>query len=256
MTYLYFPRAALDYLRTIFGALVLSNQDCFRSTEGYEELLKAIPDSRVVGTMRTKWATSPSRSSKDKWNDLLKQAQKAQSVSAHSIYFVYWLLTPDSRRAAPIQNLMAALEDVILQYTYPRLDAEVSKHRNHLLKAPFCVHPKTGRVCVPLDLATIDNFDPESVPTVGRLLRELDGFVRDNEDSKEFHSGRPYHSLLSPFPFLKACFVDWKKTSLKPYIDLLDRHALSLMETTRYEKRKTGQFPRDFCPLNISHNVS
>lgn len=37
-----------------------------------------------------------------------------------------------------------AIEDIILQYTYPRIDAEVSKHRNHLLKAPFCVHPGTG----------------------------------------------------------------------------------------------------------------
>lgn len=41
-------------------------------------------------------------------------------------------------------QLVAAMEDIILQYTYPRLDAEVSKHRNHLLKAPFCVHPGTG----------------------------------------------------------------------------------------------------------------
>ena len=30
-----------------------------------------------------------------------------------------------------------ALEDVILQYTYPRVDTEVSKHLNHLLKSPF-----------------------------------------------------------------------------------------------------------------------
>jgi len=36
------------------------------------------------------------------------------------------------------------------------------------------VHPKTGRVCVPVDPAMVDAFDPTTVPTVGQLLQELD----------------------------------------------------------------------------------
>lgn len=92
---------------------------------------------------------------------------------------------------------MNAMEDIVLQYTYPRLDVEVSKRRNHLLKAPFCVHPKTGRVCVPIDPAKIDDFDPEAVPTIGQLLRELDAVGKDEETMGEHHSGASLFFMTS-----------------------------------------------------------
>lgn len=87
------------------------------------------------------------------------------------------------------------LEDIVLQYTYPRLDAEVSKHRNHLLKAPFCIHPKTGRVCVPVDPATIERFNPEEVPTVNQLLNELDSAIIEATPG-EHHSGKILLTVL------------------------------------------------------------
>ena len=42
------------------------------------------------------------------------------------------------------------------------------------MQAPFCVHPKTGKVCVPIDPARAYDFDPETVPTVESLLQELE----------------------------------------------------------------------------------
>jgi DNA primase small subunit len=130
------------------------------------------------------------------------------------------------------------MEDIILNYTYPRLDAEVSKHRNHLLKAPFCIHPKTGRVCVPVDPERIDEFDPERVPTVGQLLRELDSIGKPEGETEAHHSGTP--RFMTPFAVPADKDVDWEKTSLKPYVDMLDKHALRLMEEVRRSKRETG----------------
>jgi DNA primase small subunit len=137
--------------------------------------------------------------------------------------------------------MMHAMEDIILQYTYPRIDAEVSKHRNHLLKAPFCVHPKTGRICVPVDPERIDEFDPELVPTVGLLLRELDATTA--ESSGEEHSGS---SPLLPTSRRRCtpndgfCASDWEKTSLKPYVEMLEKHALGLMNVVRKDRIANG----------------
>lgn len=129
--------------------------------------------------------------------------------------------------------LTAAKEDIILQYTYPRLDAEVSKHRNHLLKAPFCIHPKTGRVCVPVDPRTIDKFDPEKVPTVSQLLNELDKLAPvPSGEGAEHHS-------------------DWERTSLKAYVDMLDKHVMGLMEETRKVKQKMGASRPGLLPLRM-----
>jgi hypothetical protein len=43
-----------------------------------------------------------------------------------------------------------------------------------LLQAPFCVHPKTGKVCVPIDPAASAEFDPDAVPTLASVVAAAD----------------------------------------------------------------------------------
>jgi len=100
----------------------------------------------------------PNASSRDIWRRLekLQEDREARATTFK-----------DKRQAEML------LKEVVLQYSCPRLDVNVSKQMNHLLKSPFVVHPKTGRVCVPIDVSKVDEFAPEKVPTVGQLVEEL-----------------------------------------------------------------------------------
>ncbi|CAD7954835.1 unnamed protein product [Amoebophrya sp. A120] len=65
--------------------------------------------------------------------------------------------------------------ETLLRLLFPRLDVNVTKQMNHLAKCPFCIHPKTGRVCVPI--IDIENFDFETVPTLGNLIDEIEANI-------------------------------------------------------------------------------
>lgn len=107
------------------------------------------------------------------------------------------------------------LKDVAIQFAYPRLDINVSKQMNHLLKSPFVVHPKTGRVCVPIDPDNVNAFDPSTVPTIGKLAEELQKVG------------------------------DVQQTSLKPYIHYFETKFLQPLEKTAMEelRAKTSSTP-------------
>ena len=118
--------------------------------------------------------------------------------------------------------LLEAKQDIVLEYTYPRLDVEVSKKQIHLLKSPFVIHPGTGRVCVPIDTRRLAKFDPLGVPTVTELLGEIDDF--DGQDLKEEDEGKKTQ--------------DYEKTSLKPYVDYFRTYVASLLKDEKGVKRE------------------
>lgn len=62
------------------------------------------------------------------------------------------------------------VEEIKIQYCYPRLDVNVTKGFNHLLKSPFSIHPKTGKVSIVFKPEHAKNMKLEEIPTIYTLL--------------------------------------------------------------------------------------
>lgn len=123
----------------------------------------------------------------------------------------------------------------MLEYTYPRLDVEVSKKLNHLLKSPFVVHPGTGRVCVPIDISKADVFDPLGVPTVTQLLGEIDAWEKEKENEKS--TDEMVDDNANGVDSKKK-LQDYEKTSLKPYVDYFRAFVTELMRSENRQGKR------------------
>ncbi|GLT78109.1 hypothetical protein SLA2020_496550 [Shorea laevis] len=194
----FLARSYTEVLKDFFEAKLLSSQNLLSTEEKYEKILEMIPDSNIASELQGKW-----------------QENKRSSMPKENVDVVRWeqlkhILQSGKHKG---QGLRRCVEEIIFSFTYPRLDMEVSRKMGHLLKAPFCVHPQTGRVCVPIDPNHCDEFDPTTVPTLSQLLKELNmgGLREDAENELNRTSlGDSVKFFRSSFlqPLLKSCKED------------------------------------------------
>jgi len=97
------------------------------------------------------------KTSKEKW-EKLKNYLKNLDISLNKKY--------------EYNKYELCMKEIKLNFLYPRLDINVSKHLNHLLKAPFCVHPKTGLISVPLDKDEIYDFCLDDIPNIFSCIED------------------------------------------------------------------------------------
>ncbi|EJD32869.1 prim-pol domain-containing protein [Auricularia subglabra TFB-10046 SS5] len=151
-------RFATSKIPCNFNQLILTTQDAFAWEDRWRCLLgKLSGGSLFQSSLAAAWEAEPERCSLDKWDDILAEAKDLPGYVSRP------------RRI----GLQKSMEDMVLQCMYPRLDVQVSRRSEHLLKAPFCVHPDTGRICVPIDPSTVEEFNPDSVPTLTDILEEI-----------------------------------------------------------------------------------
>nr|XP_043613492.1 DNA primase small subunit [Erigeron canadensis] len=194
----FLERSYVDVLKNFFEEKLLCSQQLL-SDDRYEKILEMIPDESTSAILRGKWQENR-RSSRDinivRWEQLKHQCESSKQKA----------------------HIRRCVQEIVFSFTYPRLDMEVSKHMNHLLKAPFCIHPKTGRVCVPIDPNVCDEFDPTNVPTLSKLLREINavGLQAEGEVWERTSMGKSIRYLRESFlqPLLKSCKEDIEKSHI------------------------------------------
>eukprot|EP00794_Sanderia_malayensis_P017323 gene17323-19056_t len=154
---------SLSFVTEFFKKKFLIEQGILDCEENWKNVLAIIPDDSVRAKLNNMWQNHGADvAGKQKWEELCKELER------HKMF---------GRKFA---------DEIMCQYVYPRLDVNVSKGINHLLKSPFCVHPKTGRVCVPIDTQKLDEFDPFTVPTISTLCQEIDSYDKKfNEKNSE-----------------------------------------------------------------------
>uniref|UniRef100_A0AA85IQT4 DNA primase n=1 Tax=Trichobilharzia regenti TaxID=157069 RepID=A0AA85IQT4_TRIRE len=118
-------------------------------------------------------------------------------------------------------------KELVLNYTYPRLDANVSTGVNHLLKSPFCVHPKTGHVCIPFDPREVEKLDPLSVPTLNELVEQLSSNPVTDNNTSTFNNND--ENVASSDKYLLA----FKNTSLRSAIEYFEAFVNRLTQAER-----------------------
>ncbi|XP_019310363.1 DNA primase small subunit isoform X1 [Panthera pardus] len=207
-----FVRKSINIIKKYFEDYALVDQDILENKESWDKILALVPE-----TIHEK---------------LQQNFQKHHNSLQRWEYLKKTISSQDNTKNDKCGPWLEW--EIMLQYCFPRLDINVSKGINHLLKSPFSVHPKTGRISVPIDVQKVDQFDPFTVPTISSICRELDTISTNEGKRNEAESD------------IKHRTRDYKKTSLAPYIKVFEQFLENLDKSRKGELLKKSDLQKDF----------
>eukprot|EP00879_Flechtneria_rotunda_P032488 GHRR01035701.1.p1 GENE.GHRR01035701.1~~GHRR01035701.1.p1 ORF type:complete len:267 (+),score=123.45 GHRR01035701.1:919-1719(+) len=223
---------------------ILPQQQLLDQPEHYKPLLRYIPDEEIGRELSEKWdaggqgivpqglgagrrsSTSAAAAagtagdscclSVRRWDELVKLVTEQYQWLRHEKQY---------QRANALEK---CLSDILFAYSYPRLDVEVTKKMNHLLKAPFCVHPKTGKICVPIDPAAAWEFDPDDVPTVQQLVQEMAAVKQEQQEQQQGQGGGAGDDAAVQQQLQAGVVAEgWHGTSMEPFVQAFEKSFLA-----------------------------
>ncbi|KAI8052380.1 DNA primase small subunit [Syncephalis plumigaleata] len=185
---------SMSVLNQYFEESILKKQNVLGNPEQWRKVLDIVGDDNIRPMLGKQWSNEETpHDSVQRWASLVKAIENP----------------PNPRAKRTFSNHLA--RDIMFQYMYPRLDDKVTSQLKHLLKSPFSIHPVTGRVCVPIDAASCEQFNPLEVPTIEDLIDEINTFDKKAE-SELANNGNTETT--------RRKISDVEKTSLKPYVQL------------------------------------
>uniref|UniRef100_A0A452G9I8 DNA primase n=1 Tax=Capra hircus TaxID=9925 RepID=A0A452G9I8_CAPHI len=207
-------RKSINIIKKYFEQYALVDQDILENKESWDKILALVPEN--ILSQDHFYVSYLHSNSLQRWENLKNTINKYQKNNKND-------------KCGPWLEW-----EIMLQYCFPRLDINVSKGINHLLKSPFSVHPKTGRISVPIDLQKVDQFDPFTVPTISSICHELDVISTKEEKENGAESD------------IKHRTRDYKKTSLAPFVKIFEQFLENLDKSRKGELLKKSDLQKDF----------
>lgn len=142
---------ALQVIDEDFEDLMIEKQDFLANNHLIQNVIDLCDIQAIRQRLGEVCKSASLKSSKERWAQMQHIADNTPTQRGKKNHFI---------------------KEVKLQHCFPRLDINVTKGMNHLLKLPFCIHPKTGNVCVPFTIDQVDEFDLSRVPNVRDISDE------------------------------------------------------------------------------------